>query len=261
MEIPIYQVDAFTRTVFSGNPAAVCPLLEWLPDSLMQEIALENNLSETAFFVPEGDGYRIRWFTPAAEVDLCGHATLASAYVFFTFMDKTALRVGFASRSGPLRVARSGEMLTMDFPSQPPAPCKAPSALVSSLGKTPKEVLSSEDYFVVYENEDDVRTLSPDMAGLASLDLRGVIATAPGSDADFVSRFFAPALGISEDPVTGSAHCALIPYWARRLGKDDLHARQISRRGGELFCRSMGDRVAISGRAALYMKGTIEISG
>ncbi len=261
MEIPIYQVDAFTGHVFSGNPAAVCPLREWLPDDLMQKIASENNLSETAFFVPEGDSYRIRWFTPAAEVDLCGHATLASAFVFFTFINKTGLQVSFASRSGPLRVARSREMLTMDFPSQPPAPCKAPPALISSLGRTPRKVLSSEDYFVVYENEEDVRSLNPDMAGLGSLDLRGVIVTAPGSDADFVSRFFAPALGIPEDPVTGSAHCALIPYWAERLGKDDLYARQISRRGGEIFCRNMSGRVAISGRAALYMKGTIEISG
>jgi PhzF family phenazine biosynthesis protein len=261
MEIPIYQVDAFTGQVFSGNPAAVCPLREWLPAELMQKIASENNLSETAFFVPEGDGYRIRWFTPAAEVDLCGHATLASAYVFFTFIETAASQIRFASRSGPLRVARSGEMLTMDFPSQPPVPCTAPPALISSLGRTPREVLSSEDYFVVYEKEDDVRSLNPDMAGLGSLDLRGVIVTAPGSDADFVSRFFAPALGIPEDPVTGSAHCALIPYWSRRLGKDDLFARQISGRGGELFCRNMSDRVAISGRAVLYMKGTIELNG
>ncbi len=260
MEIPIYQVDAFTGRVFSGNPAAVCPLKGWLPDDLLQAIAAENNLSETAFFVPEGDAYPIRWFTPAAEVDLCGHATLASAYVFFSFLDKTARRVRFSSRSGPLGVARSSDMLAMDFPSQPPVPCKAPPALLSSLGGNPAEILCSEDYFVVYENEEDIRNLTPDMAGLASLDLRGVIATAPGGPADFVSRFFAPALGIPEDPVTGSAHCALTPYWAKRLGKDDLYARQISGRGGELYCRNLGERVAISGRAVLYMKGIIEVN-
>jgi PhzF family phenazine biosynthesis protein len=257
MEISLYQVDAFTSSVFSGNPAAVCPLEEWLPDDLMQSIARENNLSETAFFVPEGDLYRIRWFTPEAEVDLCGHATLASAHVFFTFLDKTAERVAFLSRSGVLGVTRKGDLLAMDFPAQPPVPCETPARLVEGLGKEPELVYCSEDYFAVFGSEGDIRALSPDMAALAALDRRGVIVTAPGRDADFVSRFFAPGLGIPEDPVTGSAHCALIPYWSGRLGKPGLYARQLSRRGGEIFCKDLGERVEISGHAALYMTGTI----
>lgn len=259
MDIPIYQVDAFTSSVFSGNPAAVCPLEEWLSDSIMQAIARENNLSETAFFVPEGDVYRIRWFTPEAEVDLCGHATLATAYVILNLMDRARSEVQFLSRSGQLCVSLKGNILTMDFPSQPPRQCEIPPMLISGLGKEPVEILCSEDYFAVYESEDDVRRLEPDMAALCSIGLRGVIVTAPGKNADFVSRFFAPRLGIPEDPVTGSAHCALIPYWSDRLGKNDLHARQISRRGGELFCRDLGARVEISGYAALFMSGTIII--
>jgi PhzF family phenazine biosynthesis protein len=259
MEVSLYQIDAFTGSVFHGNPAAVCPLEGWLDDSLMQAIAQENNLSETAFFVKEGPEYRIRWFTPVAEVDLCGHATLASGFVIFNYLDPTISEVTFRSRSGPLRVARKEELLSMDFPSQPPRSCSPPRALLDGLGGEPLEALCSEDYFVVLASEGDVRGLNPDMGILKRLDLRGVIVTAPGDEADFVSRFFAPALGIDEDPVTGSAHCALIPYWSRRLGRNDLHAYQVSRRGGELFCSEHDDRVVISGRAVRYMEGRITI--
>jgi len=259
MEIPLYQVDAFASEVFSGNPAAVCPLDEWLPETLMQAIARENNLSETAFLVPEEDAYRIRWFTPEAEVDLCGHATLASAYVIFTFLETRRTQVNFFSRSGRLGVARRGDLLAMDFPAQPPHVCDIPASLITGMGRQPVDVLCSEDYFAVFDAEEDILNLKPDMGMLSSLDLRGLIVTAPGKTVDFVSRFFAPGLGIPEDPVTGSAHCALVPYWSKRLGKRDLHARQVSRRGGELFCRDLGERVEVSGRAVLYMTGTIFI--
>jgi PhzF family phenazine biosynthesis protein len=235
----------------------VCPLSRWLPDSLMQAIALENNLSETAFFVPEGDHYRIRWFTPETEVDLCGHATLASAYVVFHFLDKARPEVRFHSRSGVLGVTKKGDLLAMDFPSQAPMACEAPAELVAGLGKEPSLVLCSEDFFAVYGCEDDIRSLAPDMPSLCRIGMRGVIVTAPGRDVDFVSRFFGPGVGIPEDPVTGSAHCALIPYWSKILGKKDLHARQLSKRGGEIFCRDLGHRVEISGHAALYLTGTI----
>ncbi len=261
MEISLYQVDAFASSVFSGNPAAVCPLREWLPESLMQSIARENNLSETAFLVPEGNAYRIRWFTPESEVDLCGHATLASAHVIFSFLDPARTRVGFLSRSGPLQVGRSRDLLVMDFPSQPPRGCEVPAGLLPALGVEAQTVLCSEDYFVVFADEEEILALKPDMNELKGLGLRGVIVTAPGKDVDFVSRFFAPGIGIPEDPVTGSAHCALIPYWAKRLRKKDLRARQVSCRGGELFCRDLGERVEIAGRAVLYMSGTIFVNG
>ena len=259
MKIPIYQIDAFASKVFAGNPAAVCPLGGWLEDGLMQAVAQENNLSETAFFMPLDQGYHIRWFTPAAEVDLCGHATLASAYVIFTHMDPSRTRVTFKSRSGPLTVSREGDLLAMDFPAQPPAPCDAPPALVEALGIGPAEVLRCEDYFVVLPSEKDVTGVDPDMGLLKKVDLRGVIITAKGEESDFVSRFFAPKYGVNEDPVTGSAHCALIPYWSKKLGKKDLMARQVSRRGGELFCKDKGDRVVIAGRTVAYMEGTITI--
>ncbi len=259
MVIPIFQVDAFTDTVFSGNPAAVCPLHQWISDEAMQLIARENNLSETAFFAPEGKHYRIRWFTPVEEVDLCGHATLASAFVIFTELDPGSSKVMFESLSGPLRVERSGELLSLDFPSQPPVECPAPQDLIEGLGRQPSQVLRSADYFVVYEKEQDILDLSPSMDLLRRIDLRGVIVTAPGTASDFVSRFFAPRLGIDEDPVTGSAHCALTPYWARRLGKKELRARQVSERGGELFCSDEGERVIISGRAVKYLQGSIVI--
>ncbi|HPJ94772.1 MAG TPA: PhzF family phenazine biosynthesis protein [Deltaproteobacteria bacterium] len=259
MEIEIYQIDAFASRVFTGNPAAVCPLDKWLDDKILQSIAQENNLSETAFFVGGGNELQIRWFTPVAEVDLCGHATLASAYVFFTHIDPSCNRVTFNSASGPLHVERKEGRLCMNFPSQPPKACTAPDDLITGLGKTPAAVLSSEDYFVVFESEADIRALRPRMDLLKNLDLRGVIVTAPGSSVDFVSRFFAPALGIDEDPVTGSAHSALTPYWADRLNKKDMSAYQLSARGGELFCKDLGDRVEIAGIAVQYLHGTITL--
>lgn len=259
MRIPIYQIDTFTSRVFSGNPAAVCPLDAWLDDSLLQAIAQENNLSATAFFVPEETGYRIRWFTPAAEEDLCGHATLAAAFVIFSYFDTSSSEISFSSGGGNLVVEQNDGMFSMDFPSQPPAPCKAPRHLLEGLTTEPLEVLSSEDYFVVFPSESDVRDLNPDMEGLRKLDLRAVIATAKGDKADFVSRFFEPKIGLDEDPVTGAAHCALIPYWADKLNKDNLYARQLSERGGELYCANRGDRVLISGRAVKFMEGTIVI--
>jgi len=259
MKIPLYQIDAFASHVFAGNPAAVCPLEKWLEDDLMQAIALENNLSETAFFVPLAQGYHIRWFTPASEVDLCGHATLASAYVLFTYLAPSMTKVSFQSRSGLLTVSKQGDLLSMDFPSQPPVPCKAPSELIEALGKKPSEVLRSQDYILLFSREEDIRDLDPEMTLLKKVDLRGVTVTAKGKDVDFVSRFFAPKYGVNEDPVTGSAHCALVPYWAKKLGKKNLHAHQVSKRGGELFCQDQGDRVIISGRAVAYMQGVISI--
>jgi PhzF family phenazine biosynthesis protein len=259
MELDLYQIDAFTGEVFKGNPAAVCPLNEWLPDKILQSIAIENNLSETAFFVPEGEGFHIRWFTPASEVVLCGHATLASAYVLFVLLGYSRDRIVFISKSGELRVARDAEnQLVMDFPSQPPKPCTCPDILVKGLGKEPVEVLCHDDYMAVFENEDDILSLSPKFDVLRLLDLRGVIITAPGDTVDFLSRFFAPKYDINEDPVTGSAHCELTPYWSERLGKKRLVAKQVSRRGGELVCELRKDRVFLTGRAVKYMKGKIQ---
>ena len=258
MEIPIFQVDAFTGKIFGGNPAAVCPLKKWLDNSLMQSIALENNLSETAFFVRKESGYRIRWFTPVAEVDLCGHATLATAFVIFNYIDTSVKEVSFDSNSGLLKVTHSDDgLLSMDFPSLAPTPCKPPEALFKGLGKEPSETLCSEDYMAVFSEPDDVVGLKPDMMTLSKLDLRGVIITKKGKNVDFISRFFAPKYGIPEDPVTGSAHSTLIPYWAKNLGKSKLHAQQLSKRGGELFCKDMKERIKISGNAVLYFKGSI----
>ncbi|MBT3360582.1 MAG: PhzF family phenazine biosynthesis protein [Rhodospirillales bacterium] len=257
MNLQIFQIDAFTDNVFAGNPAAVCPLNEWLPDDQMQKIALENNLSETAFFVDTGDAFGLRWFTPAEEVDLCGHATLATAYLLLTRLTPEKARVDFDTRSGRLSVTRDGDFLAMDFPAQPPRRMDTPQAIADALGGSPREFWAQRDFMAVYETEAEVRVLKPDMAGLMDIDGRGVIATAPGEECDFVSRFFAPAVGIPEDPVTGSTHCVLVPYWSERLGKADLTARQVSPRGGELFCRNEGNRVRIAGRAALYMVGEI----
>jgi len=267
MELPIYQVDAFAGKVFAGNPAAVCPLDGPLDAVLMQAIAAENNLSETAFFHPEGEGFRIRWFTPVSEIDLCGHATLASAWVLFNELDHHGPEILFMSQSGPLRVTRGdgprSDWLRMDFPAWEPGPVAPPGMLLKGLrGPDPVEVLATRDWLVVYESEKDVLRLDPDMEKLKGLDRLGVIVTAPGgpvSGADFVSRFFVPGEGISEDPVTGSAHSTLIPYWSRRLGKQAMRAVQLSRRGGELLCESLGERVAISGRAVLYMRGRIYV--
>jgi len=259
-KIPIFQVDTFSNRVFAGNAAAVCPLEAWLDDSLLLSIAQENNLSETGFFIPyEEEGYHIRWFTPVAEVDLCGHATLAAAFVIFNNVEIFGTQVSFQSRSGTLTVARENDLLTMDFPSQPPEPCEAPKELLEGLGQHPSQVLRSEDYFVVYESEEDILGLKPDFQKLKKVGLRGVTVTSKGREADFVSRFFAPKLGIDEDPVTGSSHCALTPYWAGKLGKDRLRAFQLSKRGGELICEHRGDRTGIAGQAVQYMEGTITV--
>lgn len=260
MELTLYQIDAFTDKVFSGNPAAVCPLNEWLPDSTLQAIAQENNLSETAFYVPAENGFHIRWFTPVAEVDLCGHATLATAFVIHNIIGYKNDIVRFNSESGDLFVKKFGDSLSMDFPSQPGSPCPIPPALVEGLGKTPSEVLASEDFLVVFENEEDILSMQPDFITLSKLELRGVIITAPGKDADFVSRFFCPKLGVDEDPVTGSAHCALTPYWAEKLGKTKLSARQLSKRTGTLECKLRGNRVIITGKAVKYMEAKIDIN-
>lgn len=259
MKIKQYQVDAFATRVFEGNPAAVCPLQEWLDDATLQAIAEENNLSETAFFVPSPRGYKLRWFTPVSEVDLCGHATLASAHVLFDILGYQKPSIVFETRSGDLTVERKGERLVMDFPSVPPRPCVSPEALTQGLGQVPVEVLAADDYIAVFDSAAVVRALVPDMALLKTLDLRGAIVTAPGIDTDFVSRFFAPRLGVDEDPVTGSAHCALTPYWAKRLGKSILTARQVSKRGGSIDCELKADRVILSGRAVTFMEAEIAI--
>lgn len=258
MKIPYFVVDAFASRPFHGNPAGVCPLLNWLDDATMQNIAAENNLSETAFFVPSGENHDLRWFTPATEVDLCGHATLASAFVLFSELDAPGNTVCFQSKSGVLTVSRTDNILTLDFPSRPPAPCAAPDVLIRALGKKPLEVLKARDYFCVFAKEEDVRSLKPDLAMLATLNQMAIV-TAPGTNCDFVSRFFAPSAGVPEDPVTGSAHCTLIPYWAGRLGRTKMFARQVSPRGGELFCKLAGERVLIGGKAVLYSRGQIEI--
>jgi PhzF family phenazine biosynthesis protein len=259
MTIPIYQADAFTDRLFGGNPAAICPLDEWLTDETMQQIAIENNLAETAFFVKNETGYKLRWFTPEYEIDLCGHATLASAHILFTQLGYKEDEIHFETvKAGTLIVKRDRDKYAMDFPSRPPINIEAPIGLVEALGeKQPLEVLRSRDYFLVYGSEDDIRDIAPDFFALSKMDTVGVIVTAPGKDVDFVSRFFAPGAGIPEDPVTGSAHCNLIPYWAEKLNKTKLHAYQISARKGELWCELKGDRVLMSGKAVTYLKGEI----
>ena len=261
MRLPLYQVDAFTDSVFGGNPAAVCPLTAWLPDATMQAIAAENNLAETAFFVPEGGDYALRWFTPTVEVDLCGHATLASGHVVFQFMAPQRQSVRFRTmKAGTLTVSRRADLLEMDFPARPASPIEPPSDLLAALGGTAREVLRARDHLVVYDNAAEIAALKPDLAALAKVDCWSAIVTAPGENGiDFVSRFFAPAQGVPEDPVTGSAHCTLVPYWAKRLGKTEFEARQLSRRGGALSCALNGDRVSIAGKAALYLEGRISV--
>lgn len=258
MKLTQYHVDAFARRVFEGNPAAVCPLDRWLSRDTLQAIAEENNLSETAFFVPSERGFDLRWFTPLAEVDLCGHATLATAHVLFDVLGHDQPIVRFETRSGELTVERTATGLSMDFPAMPPSPCAAPDALIRGLGRQPVDVLVADDYLAVVEDEAAVRHMAPNHHALLELDRRGVIVTAPGREEDFVSRFFAPKLGIPEDPVTGSAHCELTPYWAQRLGKTDLHARQVSKRGGSVQCQWRGDRVVLIGHAVLVGQGSIE---
>ncbi len=258
MKLEIYQVDAFTKKIFAGNPAAVCPLDEWIDAELMQRIALENNLSETAFFVKKDVVYEVRWFTPTFEIDLCGHATLASAFVIFEILKAEESLVKFHShKSGELLVEKNGDRLILDFPSRPVSTVEIPEGLVEAIGKQPQEVFKARDYFLVYENEREILDIKPDFSKLLELDAHGFIVTAKGDSADFVSRFFAPEVGVFEDPVTGSAHCNLIPYWAEKLGRTEMFARQMSQRGGELFCELKGDRVKIGGNAVLYLKGEI----
>jgi PhzF family phenazine biosynthesis protein len=260
MKIPYYQVDVFSDRLFKGNPAGVCLLPSgWLQREVMQNIAFENNLSETAFVVKQGAGFGLRWFTPSIEMDLCGHATVAPAHVLFTEVGLNAERIEFETRSGIVSVARGKDTLILDFPSRAPTQCEDPIELEKVLGKMPSEVRRSRDYLIVFEDEDDIRGIDPDFERMRKWDCLGVIVTAPGKNVDFVSRFFAPAAGVNEDPVTGSAHSTLIPYWAKRLGKKDLHALQLSARGGELFCQDDGDRVKIGGRAITYFRGEIEV--
>ncbi|NIP39802.1 MAG: PhzF family phenazine biosynthesis protein [Candidatus Dadabacteria bacterium] len=257
MKLPIYQIDAFTSELFRGNPAAVCPLDKRIDESLMQSIAAENNLSETAFFVKENGGYRIRWFTPTAEVDLCGHATLASAFVIFNEIDRSASSIQFFSNSGELNVTRDGDLISLDFPSLLPKESENSELINSAFNIKPIEVLEADDYLLIYESQDQIENLVSDLGKLKSIDLRGVIVSSKGDGCDFVSRFFAPKYGIDEDPVTGSAHCTLTPYWSEKLGKKKLHAKQLSKRGGELFCEMIDHRVCISGHAVIYLKGEI----
>jgi PhzF family phenazine biosynthesis protein len=262
MRIPIYQVDAFTDRLFAGNPAAVCPLKEWLPAETMQSIAAENNLAETAFFAAEGDGYLLRWFTPTVEIELCGHATLASAYVVTRILEPARTTVPFRTlKAGTLTVTRVGERLVMDFPSRPAEPRPADPRVVAALGKPPVETLAQGHHILaVYERAEDIIDIKPDFAALRAVGGVSVIVTAPGTGGvDFVSRFFAPNHGIDEDPVTGGAHCVLTPYWARRLGKTRLRARQLSARGGDLVCELKGERIALEGNAKLYLEGTITV--
>ena len=259
MELKLYQVDAFTDRTFGGNPAAVVPLREWLPEPTMQAIALENNLPETAFFVPRDDGdFDLRWFTPLIEVDLCGHATLATAWILFNRLDQAGERVTFHSRSGPLTASREDGRLALDFPAEPPAEAEI-GGVAEALGAKPEAVLAARYALAVLDSEATVRAVQPDFGKIAALEIAQLIITAPGTDCDFVSRFFAPALGIDEDPVTGSAHCILIPYWARHLGETALFARQVSSRGGALWCALKQDRVSIAGYAAPYLEGSITL--
>jgi PhzF family phenazine biosynthesis protein len=257
--MPYYQVNAFTRDSFGGNPAGVCPLRSWPGDKLLQSIAGENDLSETAFFCEENDAFRLRWFTPTVEVDLCGHATLATAFVIFAELGRRETELSFETRSGRLRAVWRDGKVEMDFPSWRPSQCEAPENLERALGAKPDEVLRARDYLAVFESEAQVEALEPDMELVSTLNAQGVIATAKGRKADFVSRYFAPRAGVPEDPVTGSAHCILIPFWAQRLGRRELFAKQISRRGGELFCRDAGERVFIVGEAVVYCRGELEI--
>ncbi len=258
MKLPMYQIDAFADRPFTGNPAAVCPLPAWLPDELLQAIAAENNLSETAYYTGSDGLYHLRWFTPTTEVNLCGHATLAAAHVVFATEMLAGNRIVFDSRSGPLPVTREGTMLTLDFPSEHAEPCAIPDILIQAIGRKPCACFCGDDYMAVFDEEEDIVALKPDFRLLNQLDLRGVIVTAPGRSADFVSRFFAPKFGIDEDPVTGSAHCMLAPYWIKQLGKSALHARQLSKRTGNLWCRMRDDRVLISGHTTQVLHGVIE---
>ena len=263
MQLEIFQVDAFSTEPFGGNPAAVIPLDSWLPDDVLQRIAEENNLSETAYFVRKGETFDLRWFTPTVEVDLCGHATLASAYVLFEQLGEQAQVLRFNTRSGELRVSRSTDgLLAMDFPAKQPVAVDTPAGLLQALGLSQaKAVYRSDDYVVVIDDAMLLETLKPDFVALSAFDVRGIAVTAAGRGFDFVTRWFGPRVGVNEDPVTGSAHCNIIPYWSERLGKDELVCRQASPRGGTLVCVNKGQRVWMSGKCVLYLEGSIHLQG
>lgn len=260
MKIPIYQVDAFTDKLFGGNPAAVCPLRKWLDKKIMQNIAFENNFAETAFIVKEKNNYHIRWFTPKVEVELCGHATLASSFVIFKFLDYKKKEIIFESKSGELRVRKEKDLLILNFPSDKAREANLPPSVGVGIGMLPLETFKGKtDYLLVYESREQIENIKPDFVKLAEAEARGIIITAPGKDCDFVSRFFAPAAGVDEDPVTGSAHTLLIPYWSKKLSKIEMTAKQLSRRKGFLICKFLNDRVDIGGKAVLFLKGEIVI--
>lgn len=260
MKLPIYQVDAFSQKPFGGNPAAVCPLNSWLPDEIMQAMATENNLSETAFFVKEDEGFHLRWFTPVFEIDLCGHATLASAHVLYQHLGYEG-SIDFRTRSGELHVERREDKYFMQLPSRPPEKVAGPSNILEAMGTKPIEVYKSRDYMLVYENEAQIREMQPKFDLINQWEeVVGVTVTAPGEKADFVSRFFAPRANINEDPVTGSAHCNLVPFWAEKIGKKKLYAEQISARHGELFCEYLGDRISLGGNAVTFFEGEVDLT-
>lgn len=260
MKIPFYRINAFAGTGFAGNPAAVCPLDRWLDDETLQRIARDNNLSATAFFVPQDDHYELRWFSPTVELGLCGHGTVAAAAVIFDVLDSSRESIVFQTKAGTFPVAKDGPLICLDFPAhEAAAPSTEPEVLIRALGKKPTEILEGPNYLAVYEQEADIRALSPDMELLQRVDGIGAIVTAPGEEADFVSRYFAPKIGIPEDAATGSTHCMLVPYWARRLGKRKLHARQLSQRGGELWCEDKGDGIRISTRVVRSEEGVVEV--
>lgn len=261
MRLPIFQVDAFTDKVFGGNPATVCPLEHWLSADVMQRIAVENSVAETAFFTPLTEGFEIHWFTPENEMDLCGHATLAAAHVIARHLNYSPSSIQFQSKSGELTVAVEEDLLTLNFPAHKPEPSKAPQVILDAIQYKPVEILKSKDYILVFENEEVIRHLKPNQSILdqINLDPGGLVVTAKGEEVDFVSRFFISQASILEDPVTGSAHCSLIPYWSEKLGKDSMIALQLSSRTGKLFCKNVGERVLISGEAVTYLEGYITI--
>ena len=259
MKLPLYQIDAFTSRMFGGNPAAVVLLDTWLPDEVLKAIAAENNLAETAFVIRHGEVLPLRWFTPTVEVDLCGHATLAAADVLFRHISPAAKRLVFSTRSGNLSVMRDGNLLSMDFPSRPAKPVQIEDTVVAALGIRPKELYRARDLLAIYESELEIRGFRPDFERIASLDVFAITISAPGEAVDYVYRFFAPRQGIPEDPVTGSANCTLVPYWAARFGRSELVAKQLSARGGDLHCALRGDRVLIAGQAVEYLRGEITV--
>jgi len=260
-KIPIYQVDAFSSHIFHGNPAAVCPLEEWLPDDIMQKIAMENNLSETAFFIESNNKFYIRWFTPKAELDLAGHPTLATAHVILKELNKKIENLVFETKLGDiLNVTIENDLYSMDFPSRPPKTVSYNNNVYEALGKRPLEILAYRDLIVVYENQKDISSIIPDLEKIKELDYPSIVITAKGDDVDFVSRNFAPKLGIPEDPVTGSSHCELIPYWSNKLNKKEMIAFQISERGGKIYCTDKKERVLIGGKAVTFFRGEIELS-